>query len=183
MKDMSIHHLFLPALLSCALAASPVTAQRDTVCRDRQPTESSIRIAEDDEPGEPLVITGRVLFGDDRTPVAGARLLAFHTDNEGYYSVGGMDEQNARLCGVLVTDNAGRYTIQTIRPAHYATGGPPAHVHFELTLPGERMRHFTLNFEGDPLLRGREAGESWDTVRPVIERDGVSHVERDLWVR
>ncbi len=180
---MSIRHHLLPTLLACALAASPALAQRDTVCRDRQPTESSIRITAADEPGEPLVITGRVLRGEDRAAVAGARLLAFQTDSEGYYSVGGMDEQNARLCGVLVTDDEGRYRIETIRPAHYATGGPPAHVHFELTLPGERMRRFTLNFEGDPLLGGREAGASWDTVRPVIERDGVSHVERDLWVR
>ena len=176
-------HRLLPLLMISCLAAAPLAAQRDTLCRDRQPTESSIRIPEVDEPGEPLIITGRVLRGTEPIPVAGARLLAFQTDSEGYYSVGGMDEQNARLCGVLRTDAEGRYRIETIRPAHYATGGPPAHVHFELTLPGERMRRFTLNFEGDPLLRGREAGEIWDTVRPVTERDGVSHVERDLWVR
>ncbi len=176
-------HKAMVLLLSLPLVAAPLAAQRDTVCRDRQATESAIRIPDTGEPGEPLVVTGRVLRGADRAPVAGARLLVFHTDSEGYYSVGGMDEQNARLCGVLRTDDEGRYRIETIRPAHYATGGPPAHVHFELTIPGERMRHFTLNFEGDPLLRGRDAGETWDTVRPVAERDGVSWVERDLWVR
>ena len=44
------------------------------------------------------------------------------------------------------------------------------------------MRRFTLNFEDDPKLRGREAGERWETIRPVAERDGVLHVERDFWV-
>lgn len=168
---------------TAALSAGPVLAQRDTPCRDRQPGGSEVRIAGPDEPGTPLVITGHVLEGPDRVPVAGARLLAFHTDAEGYYSVGGMDERNARLCGVLATDAEGRYRIETIRPAHYATGGPPAHVHFELTPPSETMRRFTLNFEGDPKLGGRPAGERWDTIRPVEERDGTLWVERDFWLR
>lgn len=171
----------LPIVL--LLGGSPLVAQRETSCRDRQPSESSIRIPDPAEPGETMVISGRVLSGDDRAPVANARLLAFHTDSEGYYSEGGMDERNARLCGVLVTDAEGRFRIETIRPAHYATGGPPAHVHFELTLPGEPMQRFNLNFEGDPLLRGRVAGESWDTIRPVVERGGVLYVERDFWVQ
>jgi protocatechuate 3,4-dioxygenase beta subunit len=173
----------LVALLGTLLCMAPLAAQRDTLCREHDPTEASIRIAPPDEPGERLVITGRVLRGDDRSPVAGAKLLAYHTDSEGYYSDGGMDERNARLCGVLVTDAEGRYRIETIRPAHYATGGPPAHVHFELTLPGDRVRHFTLNFEGDPKLGGRPAGETWDTIRPLVEASGVLQVERDFWVR
>ena len=174
----------LSALTATAvLATSALYAQRDTLCHDRVPTESSISIAAPDEPGSRLSISGRVLTGDDRTPVVGARLLAFHTDDEGYYSVGGMDEQNARLCGVLSTDTEGRYRIETIKPAHYATGGPPAHIHFELTLPGERMRRLTLNFEGDPELHGQPAGEIWETIRPVEERDGSLHVDRDFWLR
>lgn len=159
-------------------------AQRDTLCRDRQPTESEGRIATADEPGTPMTITGRVYRGSEKTRVAGARLLAFQTDNEGYYSIGGMDERNARLCGVVRTADDGSYRFETIRPAHYATGGPPAHVHFELTLPGEPIHRFSLNFEGDPLLDGRKAGQSWDTIRPAVEDDrGVQHVERDFWVR
>ncbi len=130
-----------------------------------------------------MIITGRVLSGSDQVPVAGARLLAFHTDSEGYYSEGGMDESNARLCGVLSTDAEGRYRIETIKPAHYATGGPPAHVHFELTLPGEAMRRFALNFEGDPLLKGRSSEETWSTIRPLVQDDAVFYIERDLWAR
>ena len=166
------------------LFAGSAAAQRDTTCRDREPIAATVEIAGPDEPGERLVITGRVLVGADRGPGAGARVLAFHTDARGYYSEGGMDERNARLCGVLRADAEGRYRIETIRPAHYATGGPPAHVHFEVTLEDAPMRRFTLEFEGDPELGGARAGERWDTVRPVLDgADGVLQVERDLWVR
>jgi protocatechuate 3,4-dioxygenase beta subunit len=173
----------LGILAATLLIAAPALGQRDTLCRDRQPTDSTVSIAGAGEPGTPLVVTGRVVEGSERTPVAGARLLAFHTDDRGYYSEGGMDERNARLCGVLRSGDDGSYRIETIRPAHYATGGPPAHVHFELTPPGGRTLRFTLNFEGDPELGGRPAGETWDTVRPTVERDGVLYVERDLWIR
>lgn len=175
------------AILVCLLGtafAAPGFAQRDTLCRDRQPQDSSARIATVDEPGTPLVVTGTIFRGADKVPVAGARLLAFQTDDKGYYSVGGMDERNARLCAVVRTAADGSYRFETIRPAHYATGGPPAHIHFELTLPGERMRRFDLNFEGDPKLGGRSAGETWDAIRPAVEdADGVQHVRRDYWVR
>lgn len=172
-------------LVVVALSWAPVAeAQRDTPCHDREASASSTRIAGADEPGERLVITGTVVVGEERTPVSGARVLAFHTDAGGYYSKGGMDEGNARLCGVLVTDAEGRYRIESIRPAHYATGGPPAHVHFEVTVPGRDRERFTLNFEGDPLLRGAAAGELWERVRPVVQQeDGVSVVERDFWIR
>jgi protocatechuate 3,4-dioxygenase beta subunit len=139
-----------------AWPAASVLAQRDTPCRDREPAAAQVEIAGPEEPGERLVITGRVLQGPEREPAPGARVLAFHTDARGYYSEGGIS----------------------------ATGGPPAHVHFEVTIPGEAMHRLTLNFEGDPRLDGRRAGERWDDVRPVgAAAGGTQRVERDLWLR
>ena len=37
-----------------------------------------------------------------------------------------MDESDARLCGLMLTDAEGRYRFETVKPGHYATGGPPA---------------------------------------------------------
>jgi protocatechuate 3,4-dioxygenase beta subunit len=174
----------LTASIVAILAAASADAQRQTSCHEQEATASTVRIASEDEPGERMVVFGRVLAGQDRVPVAGAKVLAFHTDAQGYYSPGGMDERNARLCGVLRTDGEGRYRIETIKPAHYATGGPPAHIHFEVTAPGESRRRYTLNFEGDPGLGGRRAGESWDRIRPATRSDdGVLQVERDFWLR
>jgi protocatechuate 3,4-dioxygenase beta subunit len=131
-----------------------------------------------------MLVVGQVLIGKDRGTISGARVLAFHTDARGYYSEGGMDENNARLCGVLKTSDDGGYRFEIIRPAHYATGGPPAHVHFEVTLPQGQVERFTLEFEGDPLLGGKTAGERWDSIRPITkDEDGLLVVERDLWVK
>ncbi|MDX1644014.1 MAG: hypothetical protein R3244_06615 [Thermoanaerobaculia bacterium] len=171
-------------LLALVVAVAPLPAQRSSSCHDAEPDSADIRIPPPGEPGEPLLVTGRVLRGPDREPVAGAKLVAFHTDAEGYYSEDGMDEGQARLCGALLTAEDGSYRIETIRPAHYATGGPPAHIHFVLTLDDGRTRRFTLNFEGDPKLGGAPAGERWDRIRPVTAgEDGRLRVERDLWVR
>lgn len=145
-------------------------------------------IAGPDEPGERMVISGRVVRADGETPVADATVFVFHTDAAGYYSPGGMDESNARLCGLVRTDASGRYRFESVRPAHYATGGPPAHVHFRVWGPGIPRQSFTLNFEGDPLLgaRGHDASgnPTWATVRPVVTGDdGLLRVERDLKLR
>lgn len=172
------------AVVGLCLVSSQAPAQRDTPCRERAADGPTAVIAGADEPGDRLVVEGRVVVGAEREAVAGARVLAYHTDAEGYYSDGGMDEANARLCGVARTDDAGGYRLETIRPAHYATGGPPAHVHFEVRLPDGRSERFTLHFEGDPELRGAPSGERWERVRP-IETDAGSgqRVERDLWFR
>ena len=171
-------------VLFAVLIASVAEAQRNSLCRDQRPSSASAAIAANDEPGERMTVSGRVISGPDQSPLGGVRLLAFQTDAEGYYSVGGMDERNARLCAVVSTDVQGRYEFSTIRPAHYATGGPPAHVHFELTAPGQPVRRFTLNFEGDPKLRGRTAQNSWTTVQPVeTARDGTLLVKRDFWLQ
>ena len=171
-------------LVAMAALSSPAHPQRGTACRDRIPAGNSVRTAGPDEPGERMLIVGHVLTGADQKTVSGARVLAFHTDARGYYSEGGMDENNARLCGVLKSSDDGGFRFDVIRPAHYATGGPPAHVHFEVSLPNGRKDRFTLEFEGDPLLEGRKAGERWDTIRPAVkDEDGLWVVERDLWLR
>jgi len=171
-------------LLALGPLAAAAAAQRDAPCRDRETTESIVVINAKDEPGERLVLAGRVVVGEAQEPAYGARVVVYHTDARGYYSEDGMDEGSARLCGVVVADVFGRFRIETIRPAHYATGGPPAHVHFEVTVPGRPMQHFELQFEGDPKLEGRTGPQRWDTIRPVRDDPrGFLRVERDLWVR
>ena len=58
------------------------------------------------------------------------------------------------------------------------------HVHFEVTLPSGATHRFNLNFEGDPKLNGKQAGERWDRIRPVErgaeQADAVGRVKRVL---
>ena len=135
-----------------------------------------------------MIVSGVVFDSEGVNPLGGVTVFVFHTDAAGYYSEGGMDESNARLCGLMVTDESGRYRFETIRPAHYATGGPPAHIHYRVWGPGIARQSATLNFEGDPLLgeRGKDASRnpSWATIRPVDQDDnGILHVIRDLRIR
>ena len=117
------------------------------------------------EPGEPLIVEGRVLCKDGK-PVADTPVYLYHTDIQGYYSASGKDERNAgarnsRLRGDLRTDAEGRYQFRTIKPGQYPGSGPPAHIHYEITPGKQPMQGFELIFEGDsrltPEIRQRAA--------------------------
>ncbi len=188
MRSPTVGTAVLIAILTSTLAASPTTAQNRGDCRGQQAESWSIVIAGPEEPGTRMVVEGRVVASDGETPVAGATVFVFHTDDAGYYSPGGMDESDARLCGLMLTDETGRYRFETVKPAHYATGGPPAHVHYRVWGPDLPRQSFSLNFEGDPLLgeRGKDASANptWATIRPVDGSDGgMLQVVRDLKLR
>lgn len=171
------------------VTAGMAGAQNRGDCQGREAESWSVAIAESDEPGQRMVVEGRVVTADGETVVPGVTVFVFHTDAEGYYSPAGMDESNARLCGMMLTDEQGRYRFETIRPAHYATGGgPPAHVHYRVWGDGVPRQSFTLQFEGDSYLgeRGRDASANaaWATIRPLEEgADGALRVTRDLRIR
>lgn len=137
------------------------------------------------EPGEPLEVTGRVVDVNGN-PLVGVHVFAYQTDAAGYYSPGGSDEGNARLCAVVRTNESGEYRLETIRPGSYPTGGVPAHIHFELWGDGIPRQRLDLQFADDELVSDRrKAGITLtSTVRPV-ERDaeGSWRVERDLRLR
>ena len=159
---------------------------------------SSIVVAGPDEPGERLVVTGRVI--DGTTVIAGASIYVFQTDAKGLYAPGRSDpdaELDPRLHGALRTDAEGRYRYETIRPGSY--GGNAAHVHYIVVAAGYKPRIFDLWFQDDPILVARrQAGEPLIpqsirnsayykaapdvvAIRPV-RRDaaGTWHVVRDL---
>lgn len=159
------------------------TAPELSLCAGQDSTSSSVRIPREGEPGEEMVITGRVLVGRNRLPVANARLLIYHTNAAGRYARDASGYLGAYLCGVLRTDEDGSYRIETIRPGH-PPEGQGEHVHFEITMPWGGKYYEAVSFEGDPRLRGMKAGERWEDVRPVsIDADGIQHVERDIWIR
>lgn len=155
-------------------------------------------LAGPEEPGERLVVTGRVMHGT--TPVAGASVYIFQTDAKGFYAPGrsGPDaELDPRLHVALRSDADGRYEVQTIRPGSYNNNA--AHLHYLVVAQGYKPRIFDLWFQDDPILvKRREAGEPQvpasirDSVpykaapdvvaiRPVIrDKAGTWHVVRDL---
>ncbi|HSR70079.1 MAG TPA: hypothetical protein VLU25_19275 [Acidobacteriota bacterium] len=148
--------------------------------------EWSIVIPPEGEPGQPLIVEGRVFAEDGETPLQGVKVHVYHTDHEGYYSPGGRNESQHRLKGDMITDGEGRYRFKTIRPAPYPGGRIPAHIHYVISGPGMARRTFELNFADDPILsesqlqRWTQRG-TFSRVRPAEEdASGVLHVRKDI---
>ncbi len=129
------------------------------------------RIAPTGEPGEPLLIRGRLLASDETTPVAGAIVFAHQTDRDGHYDRPGRG--GWRLKGWARTGDDGRFEFDTIRPGAYPGHRIAAHVHLGVDgPPGRRHLLPDVLFEGDRLLTRSEVDRSaragaFANVRPV----------------
>ena len=145
------------------------------------PLAAASRIAPAGEPGQPLVLRGRLLEADGRTPVSGAVIFAYQTDREGHYDRAGSD--GWRLKGWARTDSDGRFEFTTIRPGPYPGRQIAAHVHLGVDgPPGQRRTLRDVLFQGDTRLsreqleRSRRDG-AFGNVRPARVVDGVQVVD------
>lgn len=102
----------------------------------------STYIAPANEPGEPMVIEGRVLKTDGKTPAAGVVVYAYHTNAAGVYGNGSSESEwsrrHGRLRAWVKTGSDGRYRFETIKPAPYPSRTMPAHVHLTVLEKGRR---------------------------------------------
>ena len=118
-----------------------------------------VGIAPDDEPGERLVVTGRVLSATDCRPLPGAVVDVWHASDAGaYYGMEGAGGDDAwRLRGRASTGPTGAYRFETILPGRYPLGPRrlrPRHIHYLVTHPAHRPLVTQLYFAGDPFLEG-----------------------------
>jgi protocatechuate 3,4-dioxygenase, beta subunit len=177
-----MNRIFRAALLPIAFIALLVQASPGLT--------SHIVIAGPNEPGQRLVVTGRV-FGADGKPRGGVVIEAHHTDASGIYLAEGAHGPNpkvaARLFGRLATAADGTYRIDTIRPGAYPGGGVPAHIHIHIQArPHEQFE--TIEFADDraltPAMRAKDGvGGTFATIQPVSrDASGVWHCTRDFRV-
>jgi protocatechuate 3,4-dioxygenase beta subunit len=151
---------------------------------------SHVVVAGADEPGERLVVSGRVLDGG--APVADVSIYVFQTDIDGRYSrelIGNEAELDPRLHGAMRSDANGSYEYETIRPGRY--DGNAAHVHYLVRAAGYYPLLLDLWFDDDPeLLARRQAGrpeipptfpKNTVAIRPVTrDAAGVWRTTRDI---
>jgi protocatechuate 3,4-dioxygenase beta subunit len=174
-------------LMALALLAAPAMA---APAAPVPPDSSILIIAGPEEKGTRMVVTGRVLGLDRKSPAARLRLGVYHTDAAGEYGTHATRQsfpprRDARLSGWLVTDAEGRFEIRTIRPGLYPGGSTPAHMHF-VTMRSGYERHYEMRFEDDPTLKepqwsAQRPGTTMQ-VRPVTtDARGVQHVSIE-WV-
>lgn len=115
-----------------------------------------------EEEGQPLLVTGKVVRKDQKTPAPDIILYYWQTDNKGYYSPRpGMDEKAKRhghIRGWVKTDNLGNFSIYTIRPAPYPDGTMPAHIHISVKEPDVSNEYYIDDwvFDDDPILTSEQ---------------------------
>ncbi|ANS32522.1 catechol 1,2 dioxygenase (plasmid) [Rhodococcus opacus] len=72
----------------------------------------------EDEPGTPLMLTGRVTTTDG-SPIAYANLDMWQTDDSGHYSGFTPGTPAGNLRGVVIADDQGCFEVETILPSPY----------------------------------------------------------------
>ncbi len=145
---------------------------------------SATRISSEDEPGEPMQISGMVYKNDGRTPAPGIIVYFYHTDAKGHYSQSANQvyaKRHGHLRGWIKTDAQGHYAFATIRPASYPNNRIPAHVHPVIKEPDKNEYYIDeYRFDDDPLLTDEER-------RKEEKRggSGIIHLtknEKGVWV-
>jgi protocatechuate 3,4-dioxygenase, beta subunit len=130
------------------------------------------------EEGQKLLVTGTVFKVDGTTPASGVVIYYWQTNHEGQYApVEGMPEKARRhghIRGWVKTDEAGRYSVYTVRPAPYPGWDEPAHIHISIKEPNIDDEYYIdeFVFDDDPLLTGAK--------RKALENRGGSGVLRVL---
>lgn len=117
-----------------------------------------MNIAPKEEPGERLIITGKVYRQNGSTPFEGVLIYAYHTDNDGLYSKKGNEtgaqKFHGHLHGWCKTDSNGHYEIHSIRPSRYPGNTAPAHIHsaIKITETSEPVYINDFVFSDDALV-------------------------------
>jgi len=148
-------------------------------------------VAPPGEPGDKLVIDGRVYKTDGKTPAEGVIVYIHHTNAKGLYPQNGSLEGWGRRHGYLrawAKSNAkGDYRFETIRPAPYPNGGIPAHVHYIIKEPNRKEYWIDdIVFTDDPLIdesyrrRASNPRGGQGIATPTRDASGVWHVRRDI---
>ena len=106
-------------------------------------------LADPDEPGQRMVISGRILNLECNQYIFNALVDVWHANDEGQY-----DNDGYSLRGFTRTNNQGFYLFETIKPGKYLNGSKfrPSHIHFRITPPGYEMLITQLYFQGDTSI-------------------------------
>ena len=166
-----LYILLCTAFLTLACAQSQSTQKQATAtpsrplpaCEwcgtDEAPDQVSweTTIADANEPGQRLTISGTVYQSDGQSPAEGVILYIYHTNAKGLYEKKGDETGNGRrhgyLRGWVKTNAQGQYRFQTIKPAPYPSRKEEAHIHMTVKEPDKSEYWIdSIVFDDDPLL-------------------------------
>ena len=104
-------------------------------------------LASTSEPGDRIIISGKVYTNDCVTPIPNALIDVWHADDQGNY-----DNVGYNLRGTLYSDANGDYMYETIWPGKYplsATQNRPSHIHLKASANGHNDLTTQIYFAND----------------------------------
>ena len=110
------------------------------------------------ENGAKLKIEGVVYQSNGKTPAKNVIIYVYHTNQEGYYEAKkdaqGWGKRHGYIRNWLKTDEKGRYTFFTLKPAPYPNRTEPMHIHYTILEPNGKYYYISsVEFKDDPLLK------------------------------
>jgi protocatechuate 3,4-dioxygenase beta subunit len=111
------------------------------------PQISNNLLAGTSEPGDRIIISGKVYTNDCITPIPNALIDVWHADDQGNY-----DNIGFNLRGTLYSDANGNYMYETIWPGKYplsSTQNRPCHIHLKASAPGHSELTTQVYFAND----------------------------------
>ena len=106
-----------------------------------------IQLVNNNEPGEPLVVYGKIVDSKTNQPLNDATIFLYQTDNNGIYSSSGRDE-DGRIRGTVYTSQSGCFKIKTILPGDYPAQTNSRHLHYVINAKGYMEKRSLLFFKG-----------------------------------
>ena len=184
-------HLGAGFLTGCSTKGNPLSSSAPAAPAVEVPENLSWQtvLVSKDEPGEPLIVAGRIFEADGQTPAVGLTLYVYHTDARGLYSEedGGGGEPKPRLKGSMRTDREGRYEFRTIKPMPYPGTTNRRHIHAKVHGAGRAEQWIdTFMFADDPLVpptmhaQFAEFGKFTPLMASKLGGEGVIRCVRDI---
>lgn len=132
------HSIILVVLfLICSGRQIPGNINQEKKCIDLEPGQKGfIQLVKNDEPGEPLIIYGKVIDRKANQPIEDVSLFLYQTDSSGIYNASGGPDDQARIRGVVHTNESGCFKIKTILPGDYPGRKNSRHLHYVINAKG-----------------------------------------------
>jgi protocatechuate 3,4-dioxygenase beta subunit len=146
--------------------------------------------------GQKILITGRVLLKDAKTPAANVILYYYQTNTGGRYvqnpkhirnmPANKLGQTHGYIRGWVKTNKEGRYSIYTIKPGSYPNRNEPAHIHFSVIEPNKEAPYYIddVVFDDDILLttarRMKLENRGGSGVVRFVKKDNLLIAERDI---
>src|SRR5262245_41254462 len=133
MREADRANFLKPAVLvalSVAAGISLLACNRRAVATNSQDSvPSTVKIVSEQEPGEPLIVSGTIYSPDGKQPLPGITLYVYQTDATGRYSTSGADIRAPQFHGLIRPVGRGRSEFRTIKLPWYPPRRIPATIH------------------------------------------------------